>query len=337
MIDHRDPLIADETSEALLEIARQIGTPTYAFDIRSMRQQAELLRSHLPPAVQILYSLKSNASLGVCDVLRDCGVGADVSSTGELATAVEAGFPPSQIFVAGPYKTDETIQQLRELPDAVVSVDSPSELRALCESGLTNSLVLRLRPDFGSCAVVKPRAANAASGSQPTTSNSFDAICRHCRSNVIGFHVFAGSQVLCADKLNEHLRRSLELSLRAAETLQIEPELCNLGGGFGIPYGPDDEPLDLNKVAEELAALVERAAPANIVLELGRFLVAKAGWYLTSVLCHQTHQGRRAVIVDGGTHQRADMCGLCLRTKAYAPIALGKVKPSFNQPMCWET
>ena len=77
-----------------------------------------------------------------------------MSSAGELATAVEAGFSPSEIFVAGPFKTEETIQQLRELPDAIVSIDSPSELRALSAAGLSNSCVLRLRPDFGSCAVV---------------------------------------------------------------------------------------------------------------------------------------------------------------------------------------
>ena len=84
MTNDRHLVIADETKDALLEIVRQIGTPTYAFDVRSMRQQAELLRSHLPPEIQILYSLKSNASLGVCDVLRDCGVGADVSKCGRV-------------------------------------------------------------------------------------------------------------------------------------------------------------------------------------------------------------------------------------------------------------
>jgi diaminopimelate decarboxylase len=139
---------------------------------------------------------------------------------------------------------------------------------------------------------------------------------------VIGFHVFAGSQVLDADKLNEHLRRSLDLSLRAAETLAVEPTYINLGGGFGIPYVHDGEELDLARVGDELASLVARAAPARIVLELGRYLVAEAGWYLTSVVGHQTFQGRPAVIVDGGVHQRADMCGLRLRLNQRPPLVL---------------
>ncbi len=311
----------DVTVRALREIARRYGTPTYAFDVRRLRSQVEKLRAHLPADVEILYSLKSNASLGICDVLADCGIGADVASAGELATAIAADFPANRIFVAGPFKLPETIAQLRDTPDAIVSIDSPSELQRLSDERLANSAVLRLRPDFGSCAVV-PAGSESRFGFTCDDLQRCRDTLRSCNVDVIGFHVFAGSQVLDADKLNEHLRRAMDLSLRAAETLAITPTYINLGGGFGIPYAPDDEELDLVRVGEELGRLAERAAPARIVLELGRYLVAEAGWYLTSVLGHQTFQGRPAVIVDGGVHQRADMCGLCLRSNQNAPLVL---------------
>lgn len=144
----------DQVNQDLLEIVRRYGTPTYAFDIRRLRGQVAKLRTRLPSAVEILYSLKANASLGICDVLRGCGIGADVASAGELVTAVEAGFSPDRIFVAGPFKLPETLAQLRELPTSVISVDSPSELQMLAEHRLPNPIVLRLRPDFGSQAVV---------------------------------------------------------------------------------------------------------------------------------------------------------------------------------------
>lgn len=310
-----------DTLFALREIARRHGTPTYAFDVRRLRRQAETLRGTLP-GVEVLYSLKANASLGICEVFADCGVGADVASAGELATAVAAGFPAKRIFVAGPFKSPETVALLREAPEAIISVDSLSELQWLSEAGLSHAAVLRLRPDFGSCAVVK-------AGSESRFGFTCDDLdrCREylpsCGLDVTGFHVFAGSQLLDADKLNEHLRRALDLSLRAAETLNIAPTVMNLGGGFGIPYGPRDEAFDLGRVAAELETLTARAAPARIVLELGRYLVAESGWYLTSVLGHQTFQGRPAVVVDGGVHQRADMCGLCLRSNQNPPLALG--------------
>src|SRR5207302_10128502 len=137
-----------------------------------------------------------------------------------------------------------------------------------------------------------------------------------------GFHVFAGSQVLAAEGVIHHLRSGLDLARRAADLLGFVPEIIDIGGGFGIPYGPDDQEMDLAQVADELGRLVKRAAPARLVMELGRYFVAKAGWYLTTVLGQQTHRGRKAVVVDGGTHQRGDLCGLGLRQKAFAPVPL---------------
>jgi diaminopimelate decarboxylase len=186
-----------------------------------------------------------------------------------------------------------------------------------------------LRPDFGSCAVVQ-------AGSDSRFGFTADDL-KHCRDeirstniDITGFHIFAGSQVLETESLMEYLRRALELSLRAADLLEITPSLLNLGGGFGIPYGPGDEELDLAAVGGELANLVQLAAPAKVIVELGRYLVAQAGWYLTSVLGHQTHQGRCAVVVDGGTHQRGDICGLNLTTNAHPPFAL-------DVPSSWST
>ncbi len=320
----------DEVNRHLLEIVRRYGTPTYAFDMRRLREQVAKLRKHLPPAVEILYSLKANASLGICDVLSSCGIGADVASAGELATAVEAGFPSPRIFVAGPFKLPETLAQLRDLPAAVISVDSPSELQMLAEHRLSNPIVLRLRPDFGSQAVV---AAGHESrfGFVGEDVSSCRVLVNSRAVNVIGFHVFSGSQYLNAEGIVAHLRGALAISQRAADDLGIAPALLNLGGGFGIPYASTAGELDLGTIGQELAMIAKRMPATRIVLELGRYLVAQAGWYLTSVLGHQTFQGRAAVVVDGGTHQRADMCGLCLRTKASPPLALN-AQPSSLTP-----
>jgi diaminopimelate decarboxylase len=317
------------TLRTLGEVARLHGTPTYAFDLRCLKAQVEKLRDHLPSEVEILYSLKANASLGICDAFAQCGIGADVASAGELATAVISGVSQENILVAGPFKLAETISQLHDLPSAVVSVDSLSELRALSAAGLRNSAVLRLRPDFGSCAVV-PAGSESRFGFTCEALEQCREFLSSCTLDVIGFHVFAGSQVLAADKVNEYLERALDLSLRAADSLGIAPKLINLGGGFGVPYGPTDQQLDLSQVGAKLTRLVARASPARLVLELGRYLVAEAGWYLTTVVGHQTFQGRPAVVVDGGVHQRADMCGLCLRSNQIPPVVLNASGSQFH-------
>src|SRR5262249_50639752 len=101
----KDPLLMDAPLETLREVVRQCGTPTYAYDTTRIRAQVAKLRAHIPPQVEILYSLKANASLGLCGVLAGCGLGADVASAGELLTALTAGFPASRIFVTGPDRT----------------------------------------------------------------------------------------------------------------------------------------------------------------------------------------------------------------------------------------
>jgi diaminopimelate decarboxylase len=202
-----------------------------------------------------------------------------------------------------------------------LSLDSVSELKLLSDIGPPHRAILRLRPDFRSFA-----SCSAGPDSRfGLVADDLPACRPYLKSGalrVVGFHVFAGSQVCSADGIIHHLRGALEQALRAADVLQIKPEIIDLGGGFGIPYGADDADLDLPAVAAELRTLVDRAVPARLMLELGRYLVARSGWYLTTVIAQQTHQGRAAVVVDGGTHQRGDLCGLGLRHRAFAPVVL---------------
>jgi diaminopimelate decarboxylase len=106
--------------------------------------------------------------------------------------------------------------------------------------------------------------------------------------------------------------------------LGITPEIIDIGGGFGIPYGGDDQELDLAPIGAQLQAMLARAAPARLVIELGRYFVAQAGWYLTTVLAEQTHRGRKAVVVDGGVHQRGDLCGIGLRQRGVPPVVVSE-------------
>jgi diaminopimelate decarboxylase len=307
--------------ETLLEVVRRYGTPTYAYDLGRIRAQVNKLQAFLPPGVEVVYSLKANASLGLCSFLAGCGLGADVASAGELVTALEAGFPSERILVSGPDKSPAMLAQLRSAPAALLSLDSASELRLLAGLDRPHRALLRLRPDFSSFA-----SCAAGPDSRFGLVAADLAGCRPYLASagirVVGFHVFAGSQVLDAAAIIHHLRGAVNQALRAADALGLSPEIIDLGGGFGVPYGPEDPDLDYAAVAEELRALAARAAPARLMLELGRYFVAQAGWYLTTVIAQQTHQGRPAVVVDGGSHQRGDLCGLGLRRRAFAPAVL---------------
>jgi diaminopimelate decarboxylase len=307
--------------EILREVVRRYGTPTYAYDVSRLRSQVTKLRAHLPAAVQILYSLKANASLGLGGVLAGCGLGADVASAGELLIARTAGFPPSDIFVTGPDRTDALLSEMKSLPEIVLSVDSASELPLLAGKGLCPRVLLRLRPDFCSYATCSAGPDSRFGLTLDDLPRCRDFL-RSSRIKVIGFHVFSGSQVLSVEGILHHLGGGLDLALRAASILGIRQEIIDVGGGFGVPYAPEDQELDLAAIGAALPAMLARAAPARLVIELGRYLVAQAGWYLTSVIAEQKHHGRRAVVVDGGVHQRGDLCGIGLRQRGVPPAVL---------------
>src|SRR6516164_8794086 len=189
--------VAEAPVATLREVVRQHGTPTYAYDLQRIRTQADRLRESLPRQVELFYSLKANPSLGLCGFLADCGLGADVASAAELVTAHEAGFAPQRLLVTGPDRSPALMTELRSVPEAILSIDSLSELHQLAGLGLPHRALLRLRPDFHCQAV-------CTAGPDSRFGLPFDELER-CREHigpggtrVIGFHVFAGSQVHAA-------------------------------------------------------------------------------------------------------------------------------------------
>jgi diaminopimelate decarboxylase len=312
--------MAEVPVATLRKIVRRHGTPTYAYDLQRIRTQVDRLRESLPRQVELFYSFKANPSLGVCGFLADCGLGADVASAAELVTARAAGFAAERLLVTGPDRSPALLAELRSVPQAILSIDSLSELQQLAGLGLTHRALLRLRPDF-------PCTAVCTAGMDSRFGLLFDEL-ESCREHigesgirVIGFHIFAGSQVIDAAAVVRHLRGAWDESLRAARVLGVTPEVIDLGGGFGVPYAPGEPELDLLPISEALEVIVQAVPRSRILMELGRYLVAQSGWYLTSVLGQQRQAGRKAVVVDGGTHQRSDMCGIGLRHKA-TPVSL---------------
>jgi diaminopimelate decarboxylase len=132
--------------------------------------------------------------------------------------------------------------------------------------------------------------------------------------DVIGFHIFAGSQNLRADILCDAQRKTAELALRLAEEAPSPVRYLNLGGGFGIPYFDKDSPLDLAAIGDNLAALtcdvIRPALPtADIVIELGRYIVGECGVYITRVVDRKVSRGRVFLVVDGGLHHQLAASG----------------------------
>ena len=132
--------------------------------------------------------------------------------------------------------------------------------------------------------------------------------------DVLGFHVFAGSQNLQAEILCEAQRRTVDLVLQLAQHCRQPVRYVNLGGGFGNPYFEKDEPLDLAAVGDNLGTLVDgplaRELPeAQPVIELGRYIVGECGVYVTKIIDRKVSRGHTYLVVDGGLHHQLAASG----------------------------
>ena len=129
----------------------------------------------------------------------------------------------------------------------------------------------------------------------------------------IGFHIFSGSQNLRPESICESQNKAMELALELATHAPAAPQVINIGGGFGIPYFSGDQPLDLAPIAENLRGLTKlakRQLPgAELVLELGRFLVGEAGLYICTVIDRKISRGQVFLVTDGGLHHHLAASG----------------------------
>jgi diaminopimelate decarboxylase len=128
-----------------------------------------------------------------------------------------------------------------------------------------------------------------------------------------GFHIYSGSQNLKPASICEAQRKSIELAIRLAAAAPAPVKLLNIGGGFGIPYFPGDRPLDLAPISANLHVLQDQAAVhlpgAEMVIELGRYLVGEAGIYVSRVIDRKVSRGRVFLVVDGGMHHHLAASG----------------------------
>jgi diaminopimelate decarboxylase len=128
-----------------------------------------------------------------------------------------------------------------------------------------------------------------------------------------GFHIFSGSQNLRADAIIEAQARTFDLAFRLAPYAPSPLRILNIGGGFGIPYFPGDQPLELGPVAENLERCMrqarERLPEASVVLELGRYLVGEAGIYVCRIIDRKLSRGEVFLVTDGGLHHHLAASG----------------------------
>ena len=302
----------------LSRLAARVGqTPFYAYDRGLLERRVAELRAALPAGIKLHYAMKANpmpALVGLMSTLVD---GIDVASAGELRVALDAGADPQEISFAGPGKRDAELHQA-VAAGILVNVESFRELAPLAQAsqalGLPARVAVRVNPDFE----LRSSAMKMGGGPKPFGVDAEQvpellAQIKRLGLNFEGFHIFAGSQNLKAEAIVEAQRQSFELALRLADSAPAPVRFLNLGGGFGIPYFPGETRLELAPVADNLAQLLTEAAhklpQAELVIELGRYLVGEAGLYVCRVIDRKLSRGHTYLVTDGGLHHHLSASG----------------------------
>lgn len=304
--------------QALTDVASSIErTPFYAYDAALMSERINSLRRTLPSGIHLHYAMKANPMPAVVQHLADITDGLDVASAGELKVALATGTHPRDISFAGPGKSTEDLTAAITA-GVIINMESEGEMQRIAhlasEMDKTPRVAIRVNPDFE----LKTSGMKMGGGPKPFGVDA-ERVPQMLSDlgdlplEFMGFHIFSGSQNLRPEAIIEAQTKTFGLALRLADAAPSPVQWLNIGGGLGIPYFPGETRLQLDEVASNLEVLLDQAQgllpETEIVMELGRYLVAEAGIYVCEVVDKKVSRGETFLITNGGLHHHLSASG----------------------------
>lgn len=318
---------------ALTRLVQRVGkTPFYAYDRQVITKRVQSLRSLLPEKVRLHYSVKANPMPAVVQHLAGLVDGLDVASGNELKVALDTPIKSARISFAGPGKTDAELMQAIAA-GCIITLESEGEMKRVEQFanvlGITPKVLVRVNPDFE----LKLSGMKMGGGAKPfgIDAEQVPALLKQIGAAGIdfqGFHIFSGSQSLKSASIMEAESNTFQLALRLAEHAPSAVRLLNIGGGFGIPYFPGEQPLDMAPIAENLGRWIldikSQLPEAAVAVELGRYLVGEAGVYVTRIIDRKESRGKIFLVTDGGmNHHLAASGNLGQVIRKNYPVVIG--------------
>ncbi len=301
-------------------VAREYGTPFYLYHGEMISERVRRVQKAL--GTEVAYSLKANPNLAVCQLIaREGHTGGEVASSGELVVALRAGFAPEDIVFAGPAKTDEELAMAVEAGIYAVNVESLAEIDRLA------AIAGRMGRKMGVGLRINPAAQLMGSGmrmggtvgqfgiDQSDLGEAVKKTLSHPELVLRGVHIYTATQVFEVDPLLEHCRNILHVALEVADLAGHALEMIDFGGGFGVPYFEKMSEFDLGRFGEGFRELLDayrpdpRLAGCRFMFELGRYLVADAGVYVTKVVDVKDMRGKTFATTDGGMNHHLTATG----------------------------
>lgn len=304
------------------------SSPVFVYDVAVVRNRVARFRAAFP-GIDLHYAVKANPFAPLLAAMAPLVDGFDVASAGELARLVDLD---KAVSFAGPGKTDAELDAAIAA-GVTINLESENEAdRALAIAdrlGVAPQLAIRINPEFelrGSGMRMGGRASPFgvdAERAPPLVKRILTA-----GAEWRGFHIFAGSQALDPAAIIDSQAHTLDLAVRLAAAAGASPPLVNLGGGFGIPYFPGEQALDIEAIGAALTPRLSVLPDTRFAIELGRWLVGEAGVYLTRIIDRKESRGEIFLVCDGGlNHQLAATGNLGTVVRRNYPVAVATAHP----------
>lgn len=306
---------------SLMELLSRYGSPLYVYDLERVQAALSDLRAALPDRITIYYSLKANPHVDIARQLHLNGCRAEISSTGELAAAVVAGFMPGDYLYTGPAKTLEEITVAIQAGVRRFSVESAADFqrvsRVAAEHGTRVDCLIRISAGAAGSSSLRMTGTGSQFGTPlAQVLAAPEAFAEVAGGRIGGVHFFPLSNARDEDSLIAELVGSVG----AAAQLQAETPLrlleVNVGGGFAAPYArPGARPV-YSRLRAALTEALDAQLPGwrtgdpSVAVESGRYLVGDCGSMVCTVVEVKQHQDSSFVLLDSGINHLGGMAGL---------------------------
>lgn len=303
-----------------VELAQQYGTPLYVMDEEEIRAACRSYRQSMARCYDgnglVAYASKAMSCKAICRIVMEEGLGLDVVSAGELYTAMAVEFPADKILFHGNNKSIEELALALEYGVGRIVVDNLTELTLLAQlaraRGDRTGILLRIKPgvDAHTHDFVRTGQIDSKFGFALETGEAMEAVKLALKQEslkLLGLHCHIGSQIFDIEPFAHagQVMVGFMGDIHRA-TGAVLPEL-NLGGGFGVKYLEQNDPVPYSNYMEQVARAVTQECKRQqipcpfIILEPGRSIVASAGITLYRVGALKEIPGVRSYLsVDGG-------------------------------------
>jgi diaminopimelate decarboxylase len=302
-----------------VELTKEFGTPLYVYDVALMRERARSFKLAFEEQgikSQVAYASKAFSTIAMIQLAEEEGLSLDVVSGGELYTALVAGFPVERIHFHGNNKSREELEMALEQEIGCIVVDNFSELELLktisMEKNAHVNILLRVTPGIEAHThdYILTGQEDSKFGFDLQNGQAEDALKMALEIGnfeVLGLHCHIGSQIFETTGFLLAAKKIVEKMEAWKKELSFEAKVLNLGGGFGIRYTKEDEPLQPSQYVSEIIREVKKLTESSslkmpeIWIEPGRSLVGDAGITLYKVGSSKEVPGvRKYLAVDGG-------------------------------------